>query len=159
MPTRRAPSTLSARSSTNSASPGRHPEALERQIVDRRVGLDQFLLARDDDAAEAIEHSRLARAERRPEFAGEIGDREQRHAAPHRDRRRARASPASARDAVAEARAPGGDQLGMLRDAAAISSAEVSANGRPASCWKCQSLVTTSRRNASSARSSGIRRS
>ena len=45
------------------------------------IGLQQFHLARDDDVAEAGEEGLLLRVEGRPEIGGEIGDREERHAA------------------------------------------------------------------------------
>ena len=80
MPTAWAASTLISRSSTSRASCGPQPEAVERQIVDGRVGLEQFDLARDDDVAEAGEEVALLVMEGRPEVGREIGDREERHA-------------------------------------------------------------------------------
>src|SRR5688500_932813 len=56
------------------------PEAVEGEIVDGRIGLEQPDLARDDDVAEAAEKGVLARPERRPEVGREIGDGEERHA-------------------------------------------------------------------------------
>ena len=90
------------------------PEAVEREIIDGRIGLEQLDLARDDDVAEAVEEGALPLVEGRPEIGREIGDREQRHAARvellddrvdagHR-----------AADRLAEAVAPGGDQSGIF---------------------------------------------
>jgi hypothetical protein len=94
---------------------GAQPEPLEREVVDRRVGLHQFLFARHDDIAEPVEQCGFTCAERWPEFVAEICDREQRYAGRvelrhdlvHADDRRA--------DAVDETWAPQRDQIGMLR--------------------------------------------
>src|SRR4030095_10230257 len=53
------------------------PEAVEREIIDSGVGLEQFDLARDDDIAEAPEEVALLVIEGRPEVGREIGNREQ----------------------------------------------------------------------------------
>ena len=81
MPTASAPSTLICAVVDEQRLGRAQPEAVEREIVDRRIGLQQLLLARDDDVAEAGEEGPLLLVEGRPEIGGEIGDREQRHAA------------------------------------------------------------------------------
>ena len=89
-------------------------EAVEREIIDRGIGLQQLDLARDDDVAEAGEEGALLRVEGRPEIGREIGDREQRHAA----RVELLDDLVDARhrtgDRLAEALAPGRDQRGIF---------------------------------------------
>ena len=80
-----------------------------------------------------------------------------RHFAPEQARRDVTLALLRARDRLSAGFADAPDDAGLTRGERAAW--DVSANGRPASCWKCHSCVTTSRRNASSARSSSIRRS
>ena len=85
------------------------PEPRQRQPVDRRIRLHHLLRARHHDVAEAIEHRRFARAERRPEFVAEVGNAEQRHArrlqfVDQRGHTRHRIA-----DALQKPRPPGGD--------------------------------------------------
>jgi hypothetical protein len=93
---------------------GLQPEAVERAEIERRVGLQQLLLARDDDVPEAAEEGILLGAERLPEIGREVGDGEERHAA----RVELLDDGVNARhrigDRLAEPFAPGGDVGGVI---------------------------------------------
>ena len=49
-------------------------ESLDREAIDRRIGLHQLLGSRHDNIAETVEY-RPGRAEAFPEFMPEVGDR------------------------------------------------------------------------------------
>jgi len=94
---------------------GRKVESVEREREDRRVGLYQPLLARDDDRIEQIEQGRLTCADRRPEFGGEIGDGEERHATRREFADKIGHAGHERRDRLPEARPERLDQRAMLR--------------------------------------------
>src|SRR5688500_5573021 len=93
---------------------GTQPEAVERQIVNSRIGLEQLDLARDDDVAEAAEKVALALVEGRPEVSREIGDRVERHAPVIERLDDGVDAGHGTGDGLAEAVAPGGDQMGVF---------------------------------------------
>ncbi|GAB7553190.1 hypothetical protein NRB_26960 [Novosphingobium sp. 11B] len=85
-------------------------EALCGQVKDTRIGLEQFLVARDDDVSEQVEQ-RLSGAVFMPERASEVGDGEERHAARSQFAYDLVAAGDVAGDRLAEARGVGVEQV------------------------------------------------
>lgn len=94
---------------------GPKPEPVEGAVVERRVGLQQLFLAGDDDVAEAAEEGVLTPAERRPEIGGEVGDGKERHTARVEFLDDGVDAGDGVGDRLAEALAPGRDQMGVGR--------------------------------------------
>jgi hypothetical protein len=89
-------------------------EAVEGAVVEGGIGLQELLLARDDDVAEAAEEAILPRPEGPPEIGGEIGDSEKRNAALVEFLDYGVDAGNRLGDRVAEALAPGRDVMGVI---------------------------------------------
>lgn len=91
-------------------------EPIEGAKIDRRIGLQQFLLAGDENVAEAAEEGLFPRPEGPPEVGREIGDREKRHAASIQLLHKRVDAGDGIGDRLAEPLAPGRDQSGISRE-------------------------------------------